>query len=383
MTEETFSAILYKPCIGEMDDIMADSIKTISDREHFSHLFNNYFAKGEVYLRTKNGNLSLQFLGYNDDHVSFRIPSVKNIPDAIIAFTRYRGATIYVSLKLYERNEDTFTFSPLKFQIISETRKEDRKLMGDEGAEKTVLYIYDLMSDMVIKNAISLQAKKVEQIVETAQFELRKRFAHSKVEFISTQNNDMRMKHLLETKTPIFVSDLNSNPEPEHEDDFNFYVNNIYKKDFKLQRGDGYISEATVPILFRELIPYGYVQVNDSRVISDGLFEVVKRIAIVIDQLFLKNKVFAPIPNKFLVSDISRSGLGIVFKDRRMTSYFRKDSSIVFETMLPTQKRAVMGAIVRNINFLDGSIIKVGLEVNQIDKVSRANVEEYLNMVGV
>ncbi len=51
--------------------------------------------------------------------------------------------------------------------------------------------------------------------------------------------------------------------------------------------------------------------------------------------------------------------------------------------MLPTQKRAVIGAVIRNITFMEGGVIKVGMEVNQMDKTSWANVEEYLDQAGI
>ncbi|PKL35733.1 MAG: hypothetical protein CVV44_19590 [Spirochaetae bacterium HGW-Spirochaetae-1] len=362
---------------------MADVIKTITDREHFPHIFNTYFAGNEVYLRTKNGNLLLQFLGISNDHVAFRIPSVKNIPDTITVQTRHGTNTIYASLKFFEKNEDTFVFVPVKIQVVAESRKEDRKLVGDDGGGKTVLYIYDIISDTVIQNAISMQSKKVEKIIEIAEFELKKKFENVRINFIAAGINDSRLKYILATRKYIYIPDLNSQPPPDQEEAFNNYLNTIYKKDFQLNRGHKYVSEATVPIMFRKLIPYGYIQVNNSSAMSDGIFEVVKRMAIIVDQLFIKNTIFTPINAKFLVSDISRSGLGIVFKDRRLTGYFRKGSTISFETMLPTQKRAVIGAVIRNITFMEGGVIKVGMEVNQMDKTSWANVEEYLDQAGI
>ena len=362
---------------------MADVIRTINDKNHFPHLFNNYFTGKDIYLRTKNGNMALYFLGYNDGFAAFRIPGVKSLPDAIIVFVRHNTNTIYASLKLHERNEDTFVFLPVKFQIIADGRKEDRKLMAGGSDEKNVLYIYDIVSETVITNAISIQQKKVEKIIETAMFELKKRFEHAKIVFMSENVNDIRMKYILREKTGIFIPDMNSKIETEDEESFNYYIENIYKKDFQLNRSHQFISEATVPVMFRKIIPYGYVQVNSRNPISDGLLEVVKRIAIVVDQLFIKNNIFAPIKTRFLVSDVSRSGLSIVFKDRRLISYFRKESAVSFESMLPTMKRAIMGAVVKNVTFFENGIVKVGMQVDKIDPASRANVEEFLDKMGV
>jgi hypothetical protein len=200
---------------------MADIIRTISEKQHFAHIFNNYFSGKDIYLRAKSGNLALYFLGYSDGLAAFRIPSVKNLPETITVFVRHQTNTIYASLKFHERNEDTFVFAPVKFQVIAEARKEDRRLIGgDAGDEKNVLYIYDIISDTVINNAITMQPRKVEKIVETAMFELNKRFEYSRIGFITENVNDIRMKHILKSKTPILIPDLNSQPEPAREEEF-------------------------------------------------------------------------------------------------------------------------------------------------------------------
>jgi len=362
---------------------MDNIIKTVSDRSQFELLFNNFFVGREIFLKTSTGNLKVQFLGYSDEHAGFRVPSVKNLPEKVTVYTRHKTNTIYASLKLFDVKEDTFIFIPEKFQIIAEARKEDRKLVGAEGGQKNVLYIRNIISDTVIKNAIQMNAKKMEKIIEIATFDLQKQFGNIKIYFITQSKNDIRIKFMQEKKDSIFIQDLNSQPEEEDADHYNYYINNIYSKDSSLSRGHKYISEATAPILHKNVILYGYVQVNNTTAMTDGLLEVVKRMAIIMDQLCLKHNVFAPIQTKFLVSDISKSGLGIVFKERKLISYFRKDSLISFESMLPTQKRAVMAAVVRNITILEGGIIKVGLEVTDMDETSQAHVMEYLQSMGI
>ena len=68
-------------------------------------------------------------------------------------------------------------------------------------------------------------------------------------------------------------------------------------------------------------------------------------------------------------------------KDRLVTRYFKKDSFVSFEIMLPTRKKVLMGAIVRNINFLENGIIKAGLEIANIDAISEVHYEEFLDGV--
>ena len=75
------------------------------------------------------------------------------------------------------------------------------------------------------------------------------------------------------------------------------------------------------------------------------------------------------------------NGIGIVFKDRRLTRYFRNDSLVGMDMMLPTKKNVTLGVIIRNTIFMDNGIIKVGTEIVHIDALSEVNYDEYLQMI--
>ncbi len=356
---------------------MADQIKTVTDREQFQFLLDNFFAGNPVYIKTSSGSLNLQYLGYSEGNVAFRIPLVKSLPENVVVFTRHKTNTIYLSMKHVERNEDTFIFIPIKFQIISESRKEDRKLVGIEGG-KSIIYMNNLITDYNIERALSTAEKKIDKIKEMAEFELKKKFDHLKIVFMHEAKADTRLKHVLNTSSPILMANLNIDPESGKEEEYNFYINNIYKSDISLSSRNKYISEATVPILYNAIIPYGYLQVNSTQPISDGMFEVCRRMAIVIDQLLVKNKLFSPMEEKFLVSDMSKNGLGFVFREKRHIRNFQENGKLSFDIMLPTQKKAIIGATVRNISFLENGVIKVGCEITKMDETSRMNYDEFV-----
>lgn len=359
---------------------MADIIKTVTDKSQFEFILNNFYINNTIYIKTNSGNLNLTYLGFSEGNVAFRIPFVKFLPDTVVVFVRHNNNTIYLSMKFLERNEDTFVFIPIKFQIISESRKEDRKLIGIEGG-KSIIYINNLISDYIITRALATAEKKIDKVKEIAEFELKKKFDHVKIVFLHEAKMDARLKHILLTSKPIFIPDLNVDPEPKDEEEFNNYVNSIYKGDISISSRNKYVSEITVPILFNSIIPYGYVQVNNTRALSEGLLEVCKRMAIVIDQLFKKNNLVSPMTERFLVSDLSKGGLGFVFKDKRTLRYVQENSKVCFDVMLPTKKKSIIGAVVRNISFLENRIIKVGCEINKMDSTSKANYQEFVDLM--
>jgi len=358
---------------------MPDLIKTVTDQTQFQFLLENFFKAAPVYIKTNSGSITLQYIGFSEGNVAFRIPLVKSFPESVVVFTRHKTNTIYLSMKFIEKSEDTFVFIPIKFQIISESRKEDRKLVGIEGG-KSIMYLNNLITDYIIERGLATADKKIDKIKEFAEFELKKKFDLVKIVFINETKTDNRLKHIIGTSKPIYMPNLNVDPDPGKEDDHNFYINHVYKADISLSSRNKYVSEITVPISYNNVIIYGYLQVNSSQPVTDGMFEVVKRMSIAINQLMFKNQLFFPLEERFLLADISASGLSFVFKEKKFLRYFEEGSKLNFDVLLPTQKKALIGAIVRNITFLENRIVKTGCEIFIMDDTSRGNYDEFIRM---
>ncbi len=357
---------------------MAGLIKTVTDKSQFSTLFNNFFEQRDVYIKTKSGDLIIQFLGYSNDNVAFRIPRVKNIPDMVLVFTRKGEHTIYVSLKYLERNEDTFIFLPIKFQIISASRKEGRASLDADGG-KNIIYIENIISDSLIQQSLVLNDKKIDHIKDIVQNDLKDSFERIRVVLIHETKIDPRMKYFQENIRPLFIADLKSKPEEKHIGIFNLYVNEIYSRDYKLSSQSEYVSEVSVPIMYKNMIPYGYIQVNNTWPMTESYLNAVKKVALAMNELIIKDNLFDKVTERFLVSDVSRNGMGIVFKNRRHTTYFRQDSIVSFDMILPDNKKVILGAEVKNTTFMDSGIIKVGLEIINIDAISEVHFQEFVD----
>ncbi len=362
---------------------MAGSIETITDREKFSHILDTYFTRTSVFLRTKSGDLNIQYLGFSEGRVAFRIPRVKNTPELVLVLTRHGESTIYTTLKYVENNEDTFIFLPVKFQIISGERKEARTTVTIEGNDKNVIFASNMMSDFLIQNCLMANEKKLDIIRESLIFDLQQKFDRIRIVFMHESKNDPRLKHIQQSTTPIFIPDIGVAPDEKNLQSFNHYINEIYAKDYKLTSDKTLISEATVSVLYRNLIPYGYIQVNNRRVMTEGFLTVVKRMAIVVSEYFKKENIIPVVKERFLISDLSHRGMGVVFRDRRLTRYFRQGGLVSFDMMLPTNKKVIIGAVVRNVIFNDNGIIKVGFEIKDIDALSEVNYDEYLESIGM
>jgi hypothetical protein len=359
---------------------MSEVIRTITDAGQFEEIFNKFFSNRDIYIKTKSGDLLIQFLGYNNGNVAFRIPRVKSVPDTIVVLTRISENTVYASLKLLEHDQDTFIFLPLKFQIISEKRKEERTSLEKSG-EKNVLFITNLISDLMLQNSLDSNEKKVRAVKEKIAEDLKGKFDRIRAVFFNESRIDVRMKHFLELWSPIFIKDRGAVVSDSEKKEFSFYVNEIYSKDYKLSSQKELISEVAVPIIYKNMVPYGYIQVNNAKPMNENHLKAIKRFAVMINEHLMKSNIFEPAKDKFIVTDVSKNGLGIVFKDRRLLRFFMKDSHVFLELNLPDSNKAVMVVVVRNTVFTEGGTIKIGLEIKNIDAISEVNYDELLQTI--
>ncbi len=360
---------------------MAEQIQTITDKSQFPKIFSLFFANNDVYLRTASGDLKIVYMGFADGIVAFKIPYVKNMPDSCVILTRKDSYLVNGVFKLKEKDvDDMYVFYPVQFQIISTPRKEERI---EFGTGKSVLFITNIISDYILQNSLALSLKKVDNVKEILRFDLEKRFPYVRIYFLNEGMADPRMKYFYSNPMPIFVANMNAQPEPKNEKLFNMYINEIYAKDYMLQNRKNLIAEIAVPVLYHGKIPYGYIQVNSDKPLSDGMFSVIKRLGVVADELFKKNKLFIPETDRLLIADASFGGIGIVFRERKYIRYFKEGSYVIGDILLPNGSRANVLCMVRNITLMENKVIKVGCQIKDIDALSEVHYHEYLESVGM
>jgi hypothetical protein len=362
---------------------MSEHIQTITDKAQFQEIFYKFFINNDIFLKAKNGDLKIKFYGYSSDQVAFKIPLIKNMYGSCLIYTRQGDNIVYAQLKFLEKQEDDMhVFCPMKMQIITMERKEDRKSVDGEGLGKKVVYITNIISDFIMENTLSMESRKLDRIRELLKSDIERHFAYIKIFFFNEGASDPRMRHFANMNKPIFISDIHKKPAEKDMEDYNNYMNNVFSKDYYLQNRKQFISETSVPILFKSKIPYGYIQVNNTTPLPETVLSIIKKIAISADEVMAKMKFFPISEEKLLVSDISRGGLGIVFKDRKFIRYFKERCQVFFDLILPDGKNAAMHAEVRNIAILENKIIKIGCEIKEMDALSEVNYEEFLGTMG-
>ncbi len=357
---------------------MAELIKTITDKSLFEKIFYKFFFKNNVFLKTKSGDLKIEFFGYTDGMAALKIPYLKNMYESCLIFTRNESYTIYANLKLVEKQEDdSYIFIPVKFQIISAMRREDRKIVDIGGQGKNIIYVTSVISDFIIQNSLAMESKKVDHVKEIVRFDLEKQFKQVRIFFCNEGMTDIRMKYFYENKTPFLVSDINKKELAKDEALFNYYINNIYGKDYQLINRKNLVSEVSVPILYKARIPYGYIQCNGAAPLSESALLIVKRMAIVVEELF--NKYNFPVSDERLRSRTFRKRAWESSSGAPVHPVFQGEQLRLFRPQPARQQKDRVPGVIRNIGIMENKIIKVGCEIRELDALGEVNYEEYLD----
>lgn len=356
---------------------MPEAIRTITDKSQFQDIFYAHFMQGDSFIKTANGNLKVAFLGYTDGEAAFRIPFLKNMPDMVLVMTRSEGATVYAALKSREKQEDeVYTFIPLKMQIIYVERSAERRRL-DADSSKSLIFVTHVISDFIIEKTIALEPRKVERIKFAVLSEMEQIFPHRKVYLVNEGMSDPRMKYFYDMGAPYLITNV-TDQKQRSDEVWRSYMENIYSKDYFLINRKNFISEVAVPVLYRNTIPFGYVQVNSTVPANDAMLMMVRKLAAVTGELFNRQKLFQLLEEKLLVSDVSVKGLSIVFRDRKYIRYFKEKSYLNFNLNTGSDEINML-VIVRNVGLMENKIIKVGCEILRIQQGKEEVYAKFVN----
>jgi hypothetical protein len=363
---------------------MTGSIETITDQVRLGEIFNTIVMSSDVYMRTSSGSLKIKFLGYNSGQIAFRVPFIKTMPDTALIFARQKETTIYAEMKTVEKQEDdVFIFTPVKVQLFHTGRQEGRANVSQSDSQKNLIYVNNFISDFQLFDCIKRDKRRIETLRDKLLTDMKKIFTEVKIHFNSEEGVDARMRFFYDyANNPVYLANINQPPPAGLENKMAFYREQIYlKEQFNMKR-KGLISEIAVPILFRNFIPVGYIQINNTVPISESYVPILRRAADLAALAMEKMKIFTEVcPDKLLVSDLSRSGLGIVFRDRKYIRFFKEKGVASFDLQLGNGLIISVAATVRNIALMENKVVKLGCALRELSPDDMKVYESYVSTV--
>jgi len=351
-------------------------IKSITNIEQFPKIFSKYFQKN-VYFKTRAQNIHVTFAGYKDGIVEIRSKSTIREVGQCHIYVRFQENVISTQLKLVKKGgQDVYYFRPLKIQVLKLRRSEDRKKLTDpESKTGEVLYVTEIISDFKIIEQLKYESKKVSAIRENSIIKHTGRFEKIKMFELSDGHFDPRMKYFYDTIEPIYIKNRNNPPSNELE---TYYNNFVIPADTELSNAHYLTSEVTVPLLIKAMIPFGYIQINNSSELTRPEFMEIRKLATSLSEVFIRNNIFKISDDQVFLSDISKSGFGLRFKERVLIRNFKQGSLMYCSLYFPENTKAQILVEVKYINILENSLIKVGCEVKNIDALGEVYRDEFI-----
>ncbi len=356
---------------------MNEKVKLIYGKENHEKIFRQFFMGGRSFIRLKQGGIEAKYNGFHDGMAEFYFPLVKGRPENCSISTRVKNVLITAHLIFRKMKGDSlYCFEPMNIEIIPDPRNDERRYCDCTPGE--IIFATNVISDPGIKKILTWERDKLRKIIDMISLDNMERFDFFRIVFAGSLPDDPRMKYFYKFRSPIHISNFRKKHFSENDSTLRFYRDTILAHDFQIRDKDYIVSEISVPVLCNSRIPYGYIQANSSSSLSRISLQSLKRLAMLVDKMRIENKIAFNVDHRFLVSDISRNGVGIAFKNRNLLPYYCREKMVSMDMIFPQRRKASIIADVKHIDILSNKVIKVGFLIREMDKLSKIHFQRAL-----
>lgn len=364
---------------------MADKIiKKITDRSLFNSVFNKLFLGRDVLLKTDQETIPVHFESYDGGMAVLRIPDNHDVTDGCIVFIERQKDIVFSHLNLKsDMKNSRYMFDVVDIQILEKIKKEESPANEVRSSPRSGhAYISNIISDFSLIDCLKGSTRRVEYLRSEILKKLNNLYPFSKVFFIHDKRPDYRMEFFQNNRRPYFFPELVKSAAQTGNSDLMHFMTNIQPKDFYLT-DNKLTSEICVPILYKLMLPFGYIQINSTGALGDSDYSAIRKLGMTASVLFSNDtSIIKSADDIISISDISETGMGIIFKDKPLIKHFKDDSTILFNVVFSDTRKASILAKVRHITLIENKIYRVGVEVMNIDPIGEVYYSEYVESTG-
>ncbi len=370
---------IFKNSLEGLVTMKSESVKHITDRNSLSDLYSSLFIGKDVFLKSDGINIKVNFVKFSNGKIYLDIPVENYDVKRTAIYTRNMEEVAYSHIIPTGMDEKLYVFETEGSQIFFAPRKEKRVRLEAVPGKKTV--ISQLISNFVIKESLLQNQARVDWLRHEISGKITAKYSHTKIFFLGDKNTDTRMCWIMDDRESIFIRDVNSDREAEeNETDKTSYMQNIFYHDNELVDGK-MVSEISVPLLYKMMMPFGYIQVNHESPLTEENLFIIKRLGLAYSESISKDTtLFSPSEDTITISDLSLNGLGMFFKEKSLAKHFKEDALIIFTAYLPDNKRASILCRVANIS-LNDKWYRIGCSIESIDSEGEIHYGNFLQTV--
>jgi hypothetical protein len=359
------------------------TIKKITDKKVFNSIFSKIFLNHDVFLKKDKETIPVKFMNYEGGISTLKIPSGYTPFGDVIIFVDRKTDVVYSHMKFVAQiTADLYTFDTIDIQKMDFLKMEDGKIVSESRSENRIgqLYISNIVSDFAMIISLSENTRRVEYLHQMITKKLSPRFHHVTAFFMGNRKPNPRMDFFRDERRPYFIPEFKKDFTSD-EKDLAFFMPNIYEKDPLLAQNH-YKSEICVPLLYKFMLPFGYIQVNSKDALTEKDYSDVRKLGMSTSMIFSSNTtIIKSAGDILLVGDLSMKGLSIVFRDKPLIKHFKDNSTILFDLFLPDNMKATVLASVRNISLTDGNIYRIGCEILNMDSIGEVYYGGYIETI--
>jgi len=362
---------------------MSNEAVKITDQKQISEILQTRFKTGKIFIKTSDLNIQAESFSFKNGIISITGPYENEKVNSVIFYIRDLDEVVFSHAVLLSKNESgSLSYEPLDIQIVQIPRKEERKnVTSIDKAETAHIYISNIISDFTVHECLNLSRKKVDLIKDELLKKLRAAYPDSEIVFLSDKSNDPRMFYFKNKRKPYFIkniSDADDQEKVNKDEDLKYYKTYIQPKD-PLSISAKISSEICVPLLYKMMMPFGYVRSGSFKELIDEDFSVIRKFGMSASTVYTNDKQIIISSNDIIaVTDLSMSGLGIFFKEKTLIKHFKENSLIIFTIFLPEKKQATVLCEVRNISLIKNYVYRIGCEILNIEALGEVYYSEYI-----
>jgi hypothetical protein len=355
----------------------------ITDKNQIYEIFQTRFKSGKIFIKTADINIQVESFLFEDGVITVSGVSTDEKISSVIFYIRDKDEVVFSHAVLKSKDDQGgVVYEPLDVQIVQIPRKEERKSVSSiEKPDAAPVYISAIISDFTVHECFNLSRRRADTIKDELFKKLQNLYPDSEIVFSGDKSSDPRMLYFKNKRKPFFIKNIKDLDDPEKleaDDDMKYYKVYIQPKDTLAQRS-GNVSEISIPLLYKMMMPFGYVKVSNSEEFGDEDFSAIRKFGMSASTVYTNDKqIIISSDDKIAVTDLSMSGMGIFFKEKVLIKHFKENSLIIFTVFLPDKKQAIMLCEVKNIALIKNYVYRIGCEILNIESLGEVYYSEYL-----
>lgn len=359
----------------------------ITDKNQIYDIFHTRFKTGKIFIKTADINIQVESFSFDNGVIAISGPGDAYKVNSVIFYIRDSDEVVFSHAVLKSKDDNARLFyEPLDVQIVQIPRKEERKSVSSvEKHEDAPVFISNIISDFTVNECLNLSRRKVDMIKDELLKKLQNTYPDSEIIFSGDKSTDPRMLYCKSKRKPYFIrniKDLDDQEKCNGDEDMKYYKMYVQPRETLAQR-TGNASEIAVPLLYKMMMPFGYIKVSNSKEFSDEDFSAIRKFGMSASTVYTNDKqIIISSDDKIAVTDLSMSGMGIFFKEKVLIKHFKENSLIIFTIYLSDKKQATVLCEVKNIALIKNYVYRIGCEIINIESLGEVYYSEYLDGLG-